>query len=263
MRILDLIGKKKIVVGMIHLLPLPGTPFHEEGNLEASREKALFDSHALLEGGADGCVIQTIDRVYPNGDNVDFARLASVAIIVQEVADSVPKDFFVGVQILLNALNASLAIAKVCGGAFIRSAVYIGSTNTDSGIAQADPHGFQEYRKKIDAGSIVVSAEIHGLHYHDIMDRPVTTLAEEARLAGANIVEVAAADEEENERLVQQIKEKLPNLPIFLGGHTNHENARRRMRYADGVFVASCFQPGGWGSSIDAKKVKEYMHCLR
>ena len=39
---------KKLVYGMIHLLPLPGTPFYESGNVEKSLEKAIADVKALL-----------------------------------------------------------------------------------------------------------------------------------------------------------------------------------------------------------------------
>ena len=263
MRLLEHIEDRKLVLGMIHLLPLPGTPFYKEGNLRASSEKALHDASALYEGGADGCVIQTVDQVYQNGDEVDFARLASVAIIVHEVVNSMPGDFQVGIQILFNALNASLAVAQVCGGSFIRSAVFIGATSNSAGIARANPNSFQNYRRKIDAASIAVTAEIHGMHYHDLENHEVVTLAEDAVQAGADAIEIADVDEVVNECLILRIKEKLPHLPVFLGGYTNHENVLRRIRYADGVFVGSCFQSEGWGGRIESAKVREYVRLLR
>ena len=45
---------KKLIFGLIHLLPLPGTPFFEEGLLEKSLDKALRDAEALQKGGASG-----------------------------------------------------------------------------------------------------------------------------------------------------------------------------------------------------------------
>ena len=32
---------KKLVIGLVHLLPMPGTPLYEEGNLEKMTEKAI------------------------------------------------------------------------------------------------------------------------------------------------------------------------------------------------------------------------------
>ncbi len=54
MRTFENLGKKKIVIGMVHLLPLPGTPFYQEGNVERALTKAVADATALYHGGADG-----------------------------------------------------------------------------------------------------------------------------------------------------------------------------------------------------------------
>ena len=81
MRHFDSLGKKKVVIGMVHLLPLPGTPFYQEGTLEQTIENAVADATALYEGGADGCLIQTVDRVYPARDEADYARVAAMATI--------------------------------------------------------------------------------------------------------------------------------------------------------------------------------------
>ena len=62
--------------------------------------------------GADGCLIQTVDRVYSTKDEADYARVAAMAAIVKAVADATRPDFQVGVQIMVNALKASLAVAK-------------------------------------------------------------------------------------------------------------------------------------------------------
>src|ERR671919_3023080 len=114
MRSFNTLGKKKVVIGMVHLLPLPGTPFYQEGTMEQTLEKAVADATALHHGGADGCLIQTVDRVYPAGDEADYARVAAMATIVQAVVQATGPGFHVGVQIMVNALKASLAVAKVC-----------------------------------------------------------------------------------------------------------------------------------------------------
>ena len=50
MRTFDKLGKKKVVIGMVHLLPLPGTPFYQEGNVERALTKAVADATALYHG---------------------------------------------------------------------------------------------------------------------------------------------------------------------------------------------------------------------
>lgn len=51
--IFDDLGGKKLVLGLIHLKPMPATPFYEDGQSGGVAEKALGDAKALQNGGAD------------------------------------------------------------------------------------------------------------------------------------------------------------------------------------------------------------------
>ena len=113
MRTFDTLGKKKAVIGMVHLEPLPGTPFYVEGSFAQIVDKAVTSAAALHRGGATGCLVQTIDRVYSTKDEADPARVAAVATIVNEIGKATGPEFQIGVQILRNAIQASLAVATV------------------------------------------------------------------------------------------------------------------------------------------------------
>src|SRR2546422_1596827 len=139
MRTIDSLGKKKVVIGMVHLLPLPGTPFYQEGTMEQTLEKAVADATALYHGGADGCLIQTVDRVYPAADEADYARVAAMAAVTKAVADATGPEFHIGVQIMVNALKASVAVAKVCGGAFFSCTSPAWGTAGASRVGEAHP----------------------------------------------------------------------------------------------------------------------------
>src|SRR3989442_4365316 len=116
MRIFENLGKKKIVIGMVHLLPLPGTPFYQEGNVERALTKAVADATALYHGGADGCLIQTVDRVYPAADEADYARVAPMAALAKAVAEATGPEVHNGVQIIVNCPKTSVAVCTVPGG---------------------------------------------------------------------------------------------------------------------------------------------------
>jgi hypothetical protein len=263
MRMFENLGKKKVILGLVHLLPLPGTPFFEEGNTEKALAKAIADATALYQGGADGCLVQTVDRLYPVGDEADYARVAAMARIVQAVSEATGPEFQIGVQILWNALRPSLAVAKVCGGSFLRCNAFVGATMTPSGVAESNPVGFQQYRVWLGAKNIKLIAEVDGTHFRWLDGRKsAAEVAQLAKSAGANAVEVAHPDEETNARVVREIKQAIPDLPVILGGHTNHENAARRLAEADGAFVGSCFETNGWGSHIDIDRVKNYMEIV-
>lgn len=259
MRVFEQLGKRKVVLGLIHLKPLPGTPYYQEGFLEEALDKALRDSRALYTGGADGCLIQTVDRAYPVGDEVDYARLSAVAKIVHEVSQASPPDFQIGVQIMANALKASLAVAKVCGGSFMRCMALVGETETAWGLVQAASHDFLQYRSRLQARDIKLIAEVDGMHFRWKGGKPTADVANMAYRIGADAVEVAHQDEEINARMVHDIKIAHPQIPVILGGYTNHENVLRRMAEADGAFVGTCLEEGGRGGYVDVERVKEYV----
>jgi membrane complex biogenesis BtpA family protein len=262
MRNFETLGKKKVVIGMVHLLPLPGTPFHEDGNMEQALDKAVLDATALYQGGADGCLIQTVDRVYSPKDEADYARVAAMAAIVKAVSDATGPEFQIGVQIMVNALKASLAVAKVCGGSFLRCTALVGATLSAAGMIEANPHDFLTYRNSIAAQDIRLIAEVHSRHFTWLGERPPAEIARMAMRAGAHAVEVAHPDEDANSRLVRDIKQVMPDLPVILGGYTNHANVARRLADADGAFVGACLQSKGWGQHIDIDRVHEYVEIV-
>jgi predicted TIM-barrel enzyme len=58
MREFATLGKRKVVLGMIHLQPLPGTLFYKDGSFPQTLETAVHSARALYAGGADGCLVQ-------------------------------------------------------------------------------------------------------------------------------------------------------------------------------------------------------------
>ena len=262
MRNFDALGKKKVVIGMVHLQPLPGTPFYQEGTMAQVLEYAVADALALYHGGADGCLVQTMDRVYPADDEADYARVAAMAAIVQAVSNATAPPFQVGVQIMMNALKASVAVAKVCDGSFLRCTALVGATMTPAGMVQARPLDFLTYRSQIGANQVKLIAEVNSMHFHWLGDRPTAEVARMAARAGADAVEVAHPDEDTNATLVRDIKQAMPNLPVILGGHTTHENVARRLAEADGVFVGSCLKVGSRDSRVDIERVREYVKIV-
>jgi predicted TIM-barrel enzyme len=100
------------------------------------------------------------------------------------------------------------------------------------------------------------------MHFRWMGDRSPADVARMAARMGADAVEVAHPDEETNARLVREVKQALPQLPVILGGHTNHENVTRRLAEADGAFVGTCLQGEGWGGRVDIERVREYVKIV-
>ncbi len=254
---------KKMVFGLIHLKPFPGTPYYKEGDLDISIDKALENAKALIQGGADGCLIQSVDKVYPSTDDTDYVRVSSLTVIAQEVRRMAGPDFKIGVQLMWNCITPSLAVAKACKADFTRCTALIGTTQSIYGTVEANPLKVMNYRNSINAQSVDMIAEISGYHFLGEYDKAnLQSLARGAMTVGANAVEIYHKDEEINNRMVQDIKEISNDIPVVLGGGTDVENVQRRMKYADAVLVGRCFENGNWGGNIDAEIVKEYVSRL-
>jgi membrane complex biogenesis BtpA family protein len=262
MRSFDALGREKVVIGLVHLSPLPGTPFYREGSLEQTLREAVADATALYRGGADGCLIQTVDRVYPAGDEADYARVAAMATIVRAVAEATGPEFQLGVQIMVNALKASVAVAKVCGGSFVRCAALVGATVSAAGLVQANPHDVLSYRAQIGAQHIKLIAEVHSRHFRWLGEQAPAEVARMAARVGAAAVEVAHPDEATNAQLVRQIKQALPRLPVILGGYTTHDNVARRLAEADGAFVGTCLKAERGDGRVDVERVRAYVDIV-
>ncbi|WP_221178524.1 BtpA/SgcQ family protein [Pseudomonas fluorescens] len=264
MSITDIRARHKKIIGMIHLQPLPGTPFFEAGNLDRILDTAVSSALALQAGGADGCLIQTVDRTYTAKDESDPARTVAMGMIVDAVARATSDSFKVGCQLMRNAVQASLAVAKVAKGDFIRVAAMVGSTQTASGLIEANPHALAEYRRKIDAWDIAVIADIHSMHFNWFGEaKPVAYVAHAARLAGADAVALGDRNDEVTLGLIESVRAAEPGLPIFLAGYTNLANAQKLLARADGAFVGTCLERDGWGGVIDADKVRAYLDIVR
>jgi uncharacterized protein len=259
MRIFDTLGKKKVVLGMVHLGAMPGTPFYEEGSYEQTLEEAVANAVALYEGGADGCLVQTVDRVYTTGEETDPARVVGVGNIVRAIAQATGPEFQIGVQLMRNAIKASLAVAKVSGGTYLRVGALVGATLTAHGIVEANPYDVMQYRARLNAQGIKLIAEIESMHFQWWGGKPVVEVARNAQYVGADAVSIGDPDEEKTIRMARDIKKAMPNLPVILAGYTNHDNAARMFAEVDGAFVGTCLEKGGWGGSIDIERVREYV----
>jgi len=249
---------------MVHLEPLPGTPFHREGSFYQTLERAVQSARALHQGGADGCLVQTVDRVYGVRDESDPARTAAMSLIARSVVEGTGAGFQVGVQMLRNSVKASLAVAKVAGGHFIRAGAIVGRTTTVHGIVEANPLDVMHYRSSIAAWDVKIIADVHSMHftwYGDAM--APEEVARAAQHVGADAVCLGDPDEDETARLIAAVRATAPDLPVILAGYTNHANAARLLALADGAFVGRCLEPSGWGGPIDVERVKTYVDIVR
>lgn len=249
-------GRGKVLYGVIHLAPLLGTPFHRPGSWQSTVDDAVRAAEALREGGADGALLQTVDRVYSTEDEADPARVAAMTLCASRVADAVGPEFRLGVQIMRHAVRASLAVAKTVGAAFIRADAVVGSTLSTHGWVHPDPLAIMTYRRALDAFDIDLIADIDSMHFRWAGPGETTGgVAHRAAQVGADAVCVAHPDEKTTLAKIEDVRERAPHCRVMLGGFVTHDNAARLLADVEGAFVSGCLTVPDDGDRIDVGRV--------
>ncbi len=233
--------RTKALYGVVHLAPMPGTPFHTPGSLATTIDEAVRDARALEAGGATGILLQTADRVYPVDDNADPARVAAVTRVVDAVIAATGEGWQVGVQIMRHAVRASLAVAKVTGCSFVRADALVGITTSTHGVVQPDSAAIMAYRRALDAFDVELIVDIDSMHYTWLGSlEPTAGVARRALQVGADSVCIAHRDQASARRLVAETRAECPRARIIIGGFVTHDNAAGLLQEADGAFVSGC-----------------------
>lgn len=257
------VGARKTVIGTLHVPPLPGTPFHDAGSFGAVVDRVVRSAEALYEGGADGCLVQTADRVYPVADECDPARAAAVALLVSAIRRAVGDGLAVGVQIMRNAARASLGVAAVADGRFVRVTALVGETASPQGRVVADPLAVAQYRRQVGADHVALIADVASMHFKWSDGGGVGRITAHAVRAGADAVCLGHPDARRTIEEIDEVRRAEPSTPVILAGYTNHDNVASLAVHADGMFVGRCLERDGWGGVICAERVGTYVQQVR
>ena len=156
-------GKRQLI-GVVHLLPLPGAPRPSPG-LNAVADRAIGDARALIDGGVDGLIVENLgDAPFARGA-VDAATIASMTRIATAIAAIVPDGVRLGINVLRNDPIAALSIAAATagvgsGGRFVRINVHVGAMVTDQGLIEGDARATLIERNRLGAGAVGILADV-------------------------------------------------------------------------------------------------------
>ncbi|MGC9209343.1 MAG: BtpA/SgcQ family protein [Nitrososphaeria archaeon] len=128
----DMFKVEKPIIGMVHLIPLPGSPGYSGWSMDVVIEKALRDARALVENGVDGLIVENMwDLPYYVAKEVPPEEMTAHAVAAREVVKAF--DVPVGITVIHNGGRVALAIAKASGAKFIRDCLLTGSYLWDTG----------------------------------------------------------------------------------------------------------------------------------
>ena len=252
----------KPIIGVIHLLPLPGSPGYKGSGIRSVIRRALNDAELLVAGGVDGLLVENAGDVpYLTDQLIDYETVAAFSVITEHVIGAV--DVAVGVILLSNAVEAALASAVATGAQFVRANQWTGAYVADAGIVETSAARVLRRRTALRAESVALFADVHVKHgAHAISaDRSVSQLALDAEFFGADVLIASGSRTgDPTERTEIEAVRSESTLESLVGSGLNPGNARELLSVADGAIVGAYFREGGhWWEPVSQSRVEELM----
>lgn len=254
---------RKLFIGVIHLLPLPGSPRHA-ANIEAIVQHAVADARAYASGGADAVIIENFGDVPFTAGRVGPETIAAMAVAGRALRTAARLP--VGFNVLRNDAMAALALCAACGGEFIRVNVHTGAMITDQGLIEGNAYETLRYRSQI-APQVKIFADVHVKHAVPMGNWRIEDSARDAverGLADALIISGLGTGLPAQVEDVERVRAACPKGKILLGSGVTMANAGTYLRAADGCIVGSSLKKAGrLANPVDVKRVRALARVMR
>jgi membrane complex biogenesis BtpA family protein len=260
----DLLGRRPLLLGVVHLQPLPGAPGHRPGS--PWRRRAASDARAYAEAGFDGVLVENFGDAPFFAGRVPPETSASLAVAAHAVRDAVPPAVAVAVNVLRNDGRAAVAIAAAAGLDFVRINVLAGAFVTDQGLVEGEAAQLLRDRARL-APHLKILADVRVKHAAPLAPRPIEEEALDlVERAGADALIVTgsrtgrAVDREE----LASLRKALPEAFLLVGSGTSRHTVRGLLADADGAIVGSAVKRGGrTDAPVDKRRAAAFVHAAR
>ena len=247
---------RKPIIGMIHLLPLPGSP-RWGGSMKEIEAAALADLIALTDGGADAAIIENFgDLPYDKDISIfTYAAMCTVASRICERA-SIP----IGINVQYNCTEHEWALAAAVGADFIRVEAFVENRVGTHGVVYSAAPSLMRLKAEHPAKTLIF-ADINTKHTVPLQPQPIELSAHEAAESGADalIVTGILTGVNPTKEDLLMVKSAGMGLPVLLGSGINAENAASFFEAADGAIVGSSLKVGGVVSNrVERDRVKDF-----
>ncbi len=258
-------GRRKAVIGVIHLHALPGSPDYDGAEMDSLMRTALDEAERYRAGGIDGLIVENHgDIPFAKPDELGPETAACMAVITQAVrlASGLP----VGVNVLANGAVAALAVAKAAGAAFVRVNQWANAYVANEGFIEGRAGAAARYRAWLRAREVAIFADVHVKHgAHAITgDRPIQELARDVEFFDADVA-IATGQRTGDAATLDELRAIAAgtSLPVAVGSGVNPDNVGDILGVADAVIVASYLKRDGvWWNEVDPERLAVFMRAV-
>jgi len=259
-----LFARPKPIIGVIHLLALPGSPAYDGQPMDTIVAAALAEAERYRDGGVDAIIVENhgdIPFAKPDGLGPEIAACMAVIALAVRRAVGLP----LGVNVLANGALQALAIAKAAGASFIRVNQWANAYVANEGLIEGPAAAATRYRSWLHARSVRIFADVHVKHgAHAITaDRPVAELARDVEFFDADVA-IATGQRTGDAATLDELRAIAAGtaLPVLAGSGVNPDNVADILAVADGVIVASSLKRDGvWWNPVDPDRLARFMQA--
>ena len=259
----DLFGTSKAFIGVVHLLPLPGSPRWGD-DMARVIARAEEEANILERGGVDGIIVENFGDVPFRTGRLDPETIAGMTVAVDRVKNlvSVP----VGINMLRNDALSALGIAAVTGARFIRVNVHYGVMAAEEGLIEGE--AFQTMRRRRALGADVkVLADVLVKHAVPLGPVDLGQVARETAqrgLADGLIVSGAATGLETASFDVSVVRRAVPDGLVLVGSGVTEDNIKRVLEHSDGAIIGTSLKEDGVvANRVDPERVRRMADLFR
>lgn len=264
--LVSLFGKAKAVIGVVHLMPLPGSPRYDGEAVETIYQRGLDDAKAYLHGGCDGVIVENHgDIPFAKPDDIGPETSAYMSVVSDRIRRELGRP--VGINVLANASIPALSIASAAGAGFVRVNQWANAYVANEGFIEGEAARAMRFRAKLRANGIRIFADAHVKHgaHAIVADRPVEEQVKDLVFFDADAVIATGQRTGHAADLgyIRMIKEAA-GLPTLVGSGVTPENVNDILGIVDGVIVASSLKYDGvWWNPVELSRVQSFIAGIR
>ena len=237
------------LVGMIHLLPLPGAP-RFGGSMDEVISTAAADARDLADAGFPALMIENFGDTPFFADDVPPETIASMTVALQVIAEQATLPF--GVNVLRNDARSAIAVAAATGARFVRVNVLTGMMHTDQGPIVGRAAEVHRARRSL-CPDVEIWADVMVKHATPPPGADVRQMAAdtvERGLADAVIVSGSGTGAEPDIHEASLVLSAIPDSTrLVIGSGATASNLSRLIDIADSVIVGSSIKVDGLASN--------------
>jgi membrane complex biogenesis BtpA family protein len=257
-----LFPRRRPVIGVIHLRPLPGAPRYAGEAMRDVYAAAAADARTLAAGGIDGIIIENAsDMPFRRPELIGPETVAALTAACLEVRAAV--DVPIGITCVANGVIPALAVAKAVGARWVRANQWVNAYVANEGLLNGPAPEALRFRSIIGAQDVFVFADVHvkfGAHAITA-DRSISEQATDAEWFDADVL-IASGTRTGSPTEPEEVAavRNGTNLPVIVGSGLDPAQLPRLFRVADGAIVGQWLkQDGLWWKPVDPVRVELLM----